>query len=207
MDIEDMFEDDQPGSKLRRLASKRVMKLPDSASIKEDLQEIYTIQEEIGTIAWRIHKILSEINDTADNNSSSIETLKKSNDELIEQLEAFSRFGDRIKEKLDTLLEYAENTNDIQEKIMENWKAITIAVNATLEANGYDPQTLMRKDMELKKVFEDQQRRREHIQQAIISTIIGVISTVILWAYGRAIRDNQAETNQTIMEVLKSLKK
>lgn len=203
-DMEMYEEENQP----RRLTGKRSVRfLPISASVKEDLQEIYELQKEIGSVVFKIHRFLDGIKETADENNQNISDLKKSNDELLEQLENFEHVGERIKQKLDKLLEYAETSSDLQEKLTDNWKSIQIAINATLEANGYDPNTLMRKDMEFKKAMAAQEKRREHWSQALISAMVGILSTVVLWAYGKAVSANQAETHQAIMEVLKTYKK
>ena len=216
MSLDDLYEEENEMEESRLGSGKRGMRfLPLAASVKEDLQEIYELQKEIGSASFKIHTILSSFKESMDSAGSTMESIKEGQDELQQEVDKLAHAGARIKEKLeemiterlDQLIDYAESSAEFHNKVADSWKAITIAVNATLEANGYDPQTLARRDLEVVRAFKEQEKRRERWSHAVISSFVGVLSTIMLWAYGRAMATNQAETNQAVIEALKVLKK
>ncbi len=213
MTLKDMYEDgEQPK---RPFIEKRAARyLSGSDSVKDDLQEVYELLKEIGYISFQTHTLMGSLSQTMESatlngcgNRTVIRNIQEEQQELQQEAERIGQIGDVVKEKTEQLLEYAETNAELLGRITESWKAITVAIGASLEANGYDPQTLARRDIETARILRAQEKRREMWLHAIISTFVGVVSTIGLWAYSKSLASNQVETNQAIVEVLKLLKK
>ena len=198
MTLEDMLYDDEAGQPKRPLMGKRTGRyLPVSGSVKDDLQEIYELQKEIGVLAVNIHKLLGSL----------MTNVHEEQECIRKEIEVLTHAGAKFKEKMDELLKYAEDGSAVDGRVTEAWKPILVAVNAVLEANGYDPNTLARRDQETARILRGQEKRREMWVHAIISTFVGLLSTIGLWMYSKSLASNQVETNQSVVEVLKRLKK
>lgn len=200
------IEIEQPG---RRMADKNAAYLSGSASIKDDLQAIYTLNKEIGAAVWTVFTHLESLKVVL------TKQIPESYNEVEAKLELLLRTVDTLRtehgqlskrmEALDSLKATAQNNADMLEE-QEHLQAsrqvhFDRIIRIIYTANGYDesgikvPEAILRFD-----------RWSKIIHNAFWSFIVTAMMSGIFYMYAKGQAAAAEEKTKAVLELIQKTK-
>lgn len=196
------FDEENPTEAGELRVERRGRYLSVKASIKEDLQEIFELQKEIGSAVYSVHRLTSLLNSSASAHytasaDNSVEVaalvaelqsqqqaiqhhLSEVNATVIDRLNAVNLI---IQDRLNRIGDFTDAFSEHQEKVDRDWARIQRASEVTLKFHGVDPHTLADRDETLKSFGKFMDRTGS----AIVSLLISTLFSTFIWLYTKTV--------------------
>ena len=198
--------DEQP--RLERRA--RILSL--NNSIKQDLQEIFEMQKEIGAAVYSLHKVAASYNLLLTKHDEIIQgALDDAQEEYKEQLQIIkSRLDDLQKSIVDKTDSLSSNmsgkmrsVSEVQDLINKDWIRIKKVMDIVLKNNGYDPVTLAEHPESVKKL----NWLFDKFSSVIVSLIISGLLSLLMIGQNRSSESKMLEISTKTIQTLETMQK
>lgn len=191
------YEDEQAGGHEASGRNMPVRFLPGKATIKDDLQAVFEMEKEIGSMVFRVHKLLGQVLATTGDSAKSEEIA----DALQTLLQALADHHANIQRNLDSLKDSAEEITTHNQKVDDDWMRIQMAANVTLRSHGIDPRTLAEESESVKKLS----KWLSYGQMIIVGIIVTFFSTWIMSSYSKSLLTDQKAANEELLKETKQV--
>ena len=190
-------EEDESPSTAQDISGRTPRFLPGKASIKDDLQQVYEMEKEIGSAVFRLHRLLHQVQVTTSTSVKSHEL-----EEALESITAtLTQQQTVLQGTLSELSKAAEEQSEHNTRVEEDWTRIQTAASVILKDHGYDPRTLAEPAEEVKRLG----RWLNHLQTIFVGIIVTLLSTWILSSYSKALLADQKAANEGLIKETKEL--
>lgn len=187
---EELFDDEETSSENGKKSGPRY--LPSKTTIKDDLQEIYDTERQIGSAVFKLHQLIGQVQETLGKKADS-EEVSEGLEDLNLYLETNSK---AVQDRLAEIKAAADVFTNHLAKIDNDWLRVQRATNETLKSHGIDPQTLAEESDKIKKLG----RWMTAIQMIGVSVIVTLISAWIMSSVSKTIVTDQKAINDQLLQ-------
>ena len=187
---EELFDDEEISSEGGKQSGTRY--LPSKTTIKDDLQEIYDTERQIGSAVFKLHQLIAQVGEMLSKKADS-EELSEGLEDLNLYLETNSK---TVQESLSEIKAAADVFTSHLAKIDNDWIRVQRATNETLKSHGIDPTTLAEESDKIKKLG----RWMSVIQMVGVSLVVSVVSAIIMSTVSKTIISDQKLINDQLLQ-------
>ena len=186
---EELFDDEETTESGKKSGPRF---LPSKTTIKDDLQEIYDTERQIGSAVFKLHQLIGQVQETLGKKADS-EEVSEGLEDLNLYLETNSK---AVQDRLTEIKAAADVFTNHLVKIDNDWLRVQRATNETLKSHGIDPQTLAEESDKIKKLG----RWMTAIQMVGVSIIVTLISAWIMSSVSKTIVTDQKAVNDQLLQ-------
>lgn len=187
------FEDESPSGATDisgRIQATRF--LPGKASIKDDLQQVYEMEKEIGSAVFRLHRLLNQVHVA----TSTVAKTHEMEEAIKSVMDKLTEYHDVLQGRLDAIKTANDSQHTHNARVEDDWEKLLTAANIILKTNGVDPKTLAEQPEEVKRLG----RWLNHIQSVVVGIIITLLSAWIMSAYSKSLLSDQKAANDALVK-------